>query len=109
MVNCIYEAPFESLAKCVEGESHSPYVRIKASEVQEIKSSAKPKPAPRNITRTYPQKYNKQTTSVKKDDKDILLGAKPWEKDFTKEDIKGIKDMSSEEYVYTFSMPPKTN
>lgn len=109
MVNCIYEAPFESLAKCVEGEPQVPYVRIKASEVQEMKSSVKPKPAPRNILRTYPQKYNKQTTSVKKEDKDILLGAKPWENDFTKDDIKGIKDMSSEEYVYTFSMPPKTN
>ena len=107
VADCIYEAPFESVAKCEEGESKETHVRIKASEIQEMKASTKSKPGPRNVLRMYPQKYNKQTTSIKKEDKSILLGEGPWTKDFTKDDIKGIKDMSSEEYVYTFSMLPK--
>lgn len=104
MTYSLYEAPYESLAKCVDD---APYVRIKMSEMQQIKPAKKPEPAPRNQWITYPQKFNKQVTSVKKEDKDILLNQKPWEKDFTKDDIKGIKDMRSEEFVYTFVEPPK--
>lgn len=103
MTYSLYEAPYEALAKCVNDK---PYVRIKISELQELKTSGQKEPAPRNQISVYPQKFNKQVSSVKEDDIDILLNQKPWEKDFTKDDIKGIKDMRTEEFTYTFVMPP---
>lgn len=105
MTFSMYEAPYESYSKCEEGEEGTPFVRIKISDVQQSKTNAVKEPAPRNQWVVYPQKFNKQYTSVKKEDKAILLGAK-WEKDFTKDDIKGIKDMTSEEFTYTFLKPP---
>lgn len=103
----LYESPYESYSKCEEaekGEDGTPFVRIKISDIQQSKTSATKEPAPRNQWIMYPQKFSKQVTSVKKEDKKLQLGEK-WEKDFTKDDLKGIKDMTSEEFTYTFIKP----
>lgn len=107
MAGTLYEAPYESYSKCEEaekGEEGTPFVRIKISDVQQSKTSSVKESAPRNQWIVYPQKFSKQVTSVKPEDKKLQLGEK-WEKDFTKDDIKGIKDMTSEEFTYTFIKP----
>lgn len=101
---CLYEAPYEADIKC---DPDRPAVQFTLSEIQETKTGKNK--APRTQWIVYPQKYNKQVTSVSPKDKDILLGHKPWEKDFTKDDIKGIKDMRTVEYTYAFTKPPVKN
>ena len=92
------------IVKAEKGEDGTPFVRIKIADIQQSKTSSVKEPAPRNQWIVYPQKFSKQFTSVKAEDKKLQLGEK-WEKDFTKDDLKGIKDMTSEEFTYTFTKP----